>query len=155
MNNNLDLENYTKNNSQNELIIWEGNPSNWIHIWFYFLSTLLIPVFGIGLLLILWRYLDTRCHKIKITNERIVEEKGIFSVSYNELELYRVKDITQNQPFFLRIFSLSNIQLNTSDITNPVYVLKGIYNGLVVRQKLRKAIEIRRVLKNIRELDVN
>ncbi len=138
-----------------ETKIWTGVPSQWINFLFYLCCVPLSIVFGLGLLLALWKYYDTRLHKIMVTDQRIIEERGIFSVTTNEIELYRVKDITYEQPFFLRIFGLSNIVLITADHTSPTFVLKAIKNGKYIKEQLRLAVDIRRDLKRVRELDFN
>jgi len=36
----------------------------------------------------------------ELTEERFKERSGVFNIRYDELELYRIKDITFMQPFF-------------------------------------------------------
>lgn len=71
----------------------------------------------------------------------------------NELELYRVKDIKLNEPFFMRLVGLSNLVLITSDKTNPIFVIKGVKNGKLMRENLRIAVEERRDAKGVVERD--
>jgi len=136
-----------------EETIWEGNPSHWTSFPFYFISFLFIPLLGIGLIMGIWRYLTIRTWKIKITNQRIIEEKGVLSKTTNELELFRVKDLKLDQPFFLRLVGLSNIILMTSDRTNKRYLIEGVDNGKDLREKLRVSVEKRRDEKKVREVD--
>ena len=136
-----------------EETIWEGNPSHWTSFPFYFISFLFIPLLGIGLIMGIWRYLTIRTWKIKITNQRIIEEKGVLSKTTNELELFRVKDLKLDQPFFLRLVGLSNIILMTSDRTNKRYLIEGVDNGKEIREKLRVSVEKRRDEKKVREVD--
>ncbi len=138
---------------ENEEKIWEGTSSQWSNFFFYICCAILTLGYGVGLILALWKYLDTKYNKIKITNQRIVEEKGILSKIKNQLELYRVKDIILRQPLILRIFGLYNIILITSDSSNEKYILKGIENGDDIIEKLRIAVEKRRDLKGVREMD--
>ncbi|WP_405208504.1 PH domain-containing protein [Aquimarina sp. LLG6339-5] len=133
--------------------IWEGTPSQWMNFMFYLCCIFLIIAFGLGLILALWKFLDTKYNKVKITDQRIIERRGILSISTNQLELYRVKDIRLEQPLILRIFGLSNIELTTSDSTDPIYILKGIEDGSELIEKIRIAIDNRRDLKGVRELD--
>lgn len=133
--------------------IWEGTPSQWMNFMFYVCCSLLIVVFGLGLLLALWKYMDTRYNKLKITDQRIIEKRGILSITTNQLELYRVKDISLQQPLILRIFGLSNIILITSDNSNPLYLLRGIEEGSELIEKIRLAIDKRRDIKGVKELD--
>ena len=139
----------------NEKIIWKGTPSQWVNFNFYLLCFILSIVFGLGLLLAFWKYLDTKLNTIKITNERITEKRGILSKFTTESELYRVKDIQLIEPWFLRIFGLSNIYLITADHDTPLLILRGMENGEKLKEQLRLAIDIRRDLKKVRELDIN
>lgn len=132
--------------------LWKGSPSQWINFGTYvacfIFCWLIIPIF-----IALWRYLYTRNWTIEVTDQRIIEEKGVFSKATDELELYRVKDLRLEQPFFLRLVNCSNIVLNTSDRTNPVYTIRGIRNGKELREQLRIAVDRRRDAKGVRETD--
>ena len=80
---------------------------------------------------------------------------GIFSKTTNEVELYRVKDIKLIQPFWLRILGLSNIWLDSTDHSNPTILIKGIHNGSEIKEQLRMAVDIRRDIKGVKEVDFN
>jgi uncharacterized membrane protein YdbT with pleckstrin-like domain len=109
---------------------------------------LVIPIF-----IALWRFLVVKTWKIEITDQRLIEEKGVLSKKTDELELYRVKDIRLDQPFFLRLVGLSNVILVTSDRTNPIVRIPAITDGKNLREKLRAAVDIRRDKKRVRETD--
>lgn len=132
--------------------IWEGSPSQWINFGTYLLCFLLcwlvIPIF-----VALWQYLVVRTWKIKITDQRIIEEKGVLSKTTDELELYRVKDIRLDQPFLLRLVGLSNILMVTSDKTNKILKIPAIKDGKNLREQLRIAVDVRRDKKRVRETD--
>lgn len=138
-----------------EETIWEGHPSHWTNYIFYLCCAPLVLLYGLGLLLALWKYLDTMNNTLLITDQRIIEKRGILSKVTKELELYRVKDIQHVEPLFLRIFGLSSIVLVTMDHDNPTQTIKGIENGFEIKEKLRVSIEKRRDLKGVRELDVH
>lgn len=137
-----------------EKMIWEGSPAQWTNFSYYTLCILLTPIFGLGIIMAIWKYYDTKKNHLEITDQRIIEHKGIFSKTTNELELYRVKDIKHIQPFWLRIVGLSNIVLDTTDNSNPVLIIKGLINGKEIKEKLRIAVDIRRDIKGVREIDV-
>ncbi|MBU3025353.1 PH domain-containing protein [Zobellia galactanivorans] len=142
-----------KNNIMNEENIWKGSPSQWINFGFYLLCIPLTLVFGLGLLLAIWKYFDTHLHKFEITDQRILEHKGIFSKTTDEIELYRVKDLRHEQPFFLRLVGLSNIVLDTTDRSNPVLQMKGLAQGHLLKEQLRVAVDKRRDIKGVKEVD--
>jgi membrane protein YdbS with pleckstrin-like domain len=132
--------------------IWKGSPSQWTNFRTYVFCILfiwlLIPIF-----IALWRFLLVKTWKIEITDQRLIEEKGVLTKETAELELYRVKDIRLEQPFFLRLVGLSNIILATSDRTHSIVKIPAIKDGKNLREKLRVAIDARREKKKVRETD--
>jgi uncharacterized membrane protein YdbT with pleckstrin-like domain len=132
--------------------IWNGSPSQWTNFKTYVMCLLfcwlVIPIF-----IALWKFLIVKTWKIKITDERLIEEKGVLSKNTDELELFRVKDIRLDQPFFLRLVGLSNVILMTSDRTNPTVIIPAIKDGKNLREELRVAIDARRDKKRVRETD--
>jgi uncharacterized membrane protein YdbT with pleckstrin-like domain len=132
--------------------IWKGGPSQWTNFKTYVLCIvfgwLVIPIF-----IALWRFLLVKTWKIEITDQRLIEEKGVLSKKTDELELYRVKDIRLEQPFFLRVVGLSNIILATSDRTNSIVKIPAIKDGKNLRENLRVVIDARRDKKKVRETD--
>ncbi len=136
-----------------ERIIFKGNPSQIPNIGYYLLCIILAPLLGLGVIMFLVRYLETKYTKFEITNERIIQQNGVLSRRTNETELYRVKDIILDEPFFLRIFGLSNVLIVTSDRTSPLILVNAIENGGIIRRELREAVELRRDKKGVREMD--
>jgi uncharacterized membrane protein YdbT with pleckstrin-like domain len=80
--------------------------------------------------------------------------EGVFSKVTETLELYRVKDIEVRQPFFYRMLGVENIQVNTSDLSSPVILLEAIPKAVGLADKLRNQVEIIRVQKKVREIDL-
>lgn len=167
---------------EREQKIWKGISSQWVNLGLYLmcatLNVIIISVIiifknsetillakldyavilaglGISTILTLWQYYDTRVNIFDISSQRILEHKGIFSRITLELELYRVKDIIHEQPFLLRLLGLSNIVIYSSDLSTPQLKIKGIKDGVILKEKIRQAVEQRRDEKGIREIDVN
>ena len=136
-----------------EKTIYNGSPSQLSNIGYYALCLMLAPI-GIGIIMFIIRFLNTKFTNIEITDERVIEKSGILSRKTDETELYRIKDIRLDEPFFLRIFGLSNILLITADRTSPVISLSGIKNGESLKKDLRNLIEKRRDKKGVIERDV-
>jgi uncharacterized membrane protein YdbT with pleckstrin-like domain len=137
---------------EEERTLWEGRPSHVRDVPFHVLclltAWLVVPVFAS-----LRRYLSTRFHRYEVTTERIQITTGILSKHLEEIELYRVKDTSLQQPWFLRLFGLSNILIRTSDQTTPVVILAAVPNGRVLRENLRGCVEKQRDKTRTRELD--
>lgn len=132
--------------------IWSGTPSqvtnfgSFIGLGLFF--WLVFPLFAM-----LWRWLTVKNTKYELTTERLRTRHGVLSKKTDELELYRVRDYTFEQPFFLRLFSLGNVVLETSDRTHPQVTIKAVGNGDALRETLRTHVEACRVKKRVREVD--
>jgi uncharacterized membrane protein YdbT with pleckstrin-like domain len=98
-------------------------------------------------------FLQVKNHIYTITTERLIEEVGVLSKITDELELFRVKDITYVQPFSLRMFGCGNIILDTSDKSSPLLVIHAIKNARPVIELLRKNVQIMRKKRGVREID--
>jgi uncharacterized membrane protein YdbT with pleckstrin-like domain len=135
-----------------EKTIWEGTPSQVLNLRIYILCVLLcwlvVPIF-----IAIAKWLKLKCYKFEITTERIRITEGIFSKKIEELELYRVKDAKVIEPFWLRLFSLGNIVLTTSDRSHPRLIIPAVPDVRGLREKLRTHIERMRLKKGVREVD--
>jgi len=135
-----------------EKTIWEGTPSQVLNLKIYILCVLLcwlvVPIF-----IAITKWLKLKCNKFEITTERIRITEGVFSKKTEELELYRVKDARVIEPFWLRLFSLGNIVLTTSDRSHPTLVIPAVPDVRGLREQLRTHIERMRLQKGVREVD--
>ena len=132
--------------------IWKGSPSQWTNFGTY-VFCILFSLLVIPILIALWRFLVVKNWKIEITDQRLIEEKGVLSKTTDELELFRVKDIRLDQPFFLRLVGLSNVILETSDRSHSIVKIPAIKDGKNLREQLRTAVDLRRDKKRVRETD--
>ena len=153
-----------------ESSLWKGHTSQWVHFWYYLFCVLLIiaalvgiPFTGglsaigivvpFGMWLVRWWMTKTTAYEL--TTQRLKISSGILNRKLDELELFRVKDYSMNQPFFLRMVSLGNLTLVTSDASSPTVNISAIPNVEDVREKLRTAVQNERDRKRVRELDVD
>jgi uncharacterized membrane protein YdbT with pleckstrin-like domain len=88
-----------------------------------------------------------------LTDERLITKEGIFFRRTNNLEIYRVKDITIEEPLLLRIFGLGNIIIDTSDRSTPNIVIDGVAKVGAVLEVIRLCTEKERRKRGARELD--
>ena len=139
---------------QNEQLLWQGKPSHWLNFWTYdfclLFCWLILPIF-----IALWSAIKLKCIRYEVTSERLKVYSGVFNRNLDELELYRVRDYTLQQPFFLRLFGRANLHLVTSDTSSKNLALMGIAHGQEVREQLRSAVETRRVQRQVRTLDMD
>lgn len=118
----------------------------------YFGVIKLIYIYSIFKMLKTW--LVTNSHKYQLTTQRLKETEGIFSRTTNELELFRVRDMTFSEPVALRMVGCADIILNTTDKTTPVVVLHGLKNARPVMEMLRKNVDAMRTAKGVRDIEM-
>jgi uncharacterized membrane protein YdbT with pleckstrin-like domain len=90
--------------------------------------------------------------KYELFKDRLVVKEGVFTNRINFLELYRVKDYSVYQSFFMKLFNMMSIQLITSDKSTPILYIKGIPKSEVFNL-IREYVEDQRRLKGVREFD--
>ena len=133
--------------------VWSGSPSQILNLPVFVvcgvLFFLVIPIF-----IALWKWLVLRNTRYELTSERLKIRQGVLNKELDELELYRVRDYKLEQPLVLRIFSLGNITLRTSDTSHPYIVLRAIHEGEHVRELIRKYVEECRIKKRVLPLDL-
>ena len=160
-----------------EEIIWEGTSSQITNLRAFLICVLSVAAIAVGAVWVsrtvgeLWltvlvavvvvvpasvacrKWLAVRFKKYTLTTERLRIETGIFSKRIEELELYRVKDTTYLQPFFLRLFDLGHIVLTTSDRSSPMVIIAAVPEVRERREQIRRCVEARRDTKRVREVD--
>ncbi len=153
-----------------ERVIFSGSPSGVVNLGAYVLSavaaiaivagSILSQVLPLGLLALApvayagWAWLYNRSRVYEITSERIRLRQGIFTRQTEELELYRVEDMTVVEPFLYRMFGVGNIVLMTNDTSHPTLTLVAVRGLSQVREDLRKAVEERREKKRVRVTEI-
>jgi uncharacterized membrane protein YdbT with pleckstrin-like domain len=135
-----------------EEAIWSGTPSQVVNfgtfIVYGLFFWLVFPLFAM-----LWKWLGIKNTKYELTNQRFRTRYGILNKKMDDLELYRVKDYRVDNPLFLRMFSLGNIILQTSDKSSPVVTISAVPNAEELVEKIRTCVEARRDHKRVREVD--
>ena len=101
--------------SEDEKTICSGSPSQVLNLKSFTLSFIVIAAIVAGYILfkdkiklpvwilalnaipfisMLWKFLQVKCLKYELTNERIKIFSGVFNRTIEEIELYRVKDLS-------------------------------------------------------------
>ena len=85
-----------------------------------------------------------------MSDDRIFCEKGLLSVKFEEILLYRVRDISMKITLGQRIFGVGSILLQSSDKTSPVLELKNIKNPREVNEMIHRQVEEIKVQRRMR-----
>lgn len=143
---------------ESEQTICEVSPSQILNLKPFFFSTLAMAAIvtaailtGTDLLLIalvlplgyaVWKYLEIKYTRLKITTERIIIREGVLSKKTNETELYRVRDSSIEEPFFYRIFGCGNIMIYTTDEAEATLKLPAYKKPHWLKDQVRNYSEI-------------
>jgi len=112
-------------------------------------AVLVVPIF-IGL----WIVLVVKNTRYTLTSERMMLTTGVLNRKTDNLELYRVTDLTLSQSFFQRLVGIGNIHLVSTDRTTPTLDIRGVRQHTHIADTLRDLSEKLRHRRGQREFDV-
>jgi membrane protein YdbS with pleckstrin-like domain len=112
----------------------------------------LYVIAAIPLVIIGWKYLVLANTRYELTTQRLRTRTGVLN---KHLELYRVRDYRLEQPFYLRMFALANIRLESSDRSTPSILLRAVPRGERVREDIRTYVEEARRRRGVRDIEVD
>lgn len=87
--------------------------------------------------------------KYRLTEEKLLINTGVLSIKEEEVQLYRIMDVTLKRSFWQRLFNVGTIHCCSGDKTTPEFDIKDIKNPSEVKEILSKNIEIQRDKKRI------
>ncbi|MBO7458430.1 MAG: PH domain-containing protein [Paludibacteraceae bacterium] len=135
----------------NKKIIYEGSPSQVVNLGSILLGIIFCWLF-VPLVMMIARILKTRCTRTTISSTEIISERGVFSKTTDEVLLARVTDVRLSQPFWLRVFGMSNLYVTTTDVTTNLLSIRGVKNGKQIWCELREAVAEQR--RNVHEQEI-
>lgn len=163
------------NQEPEEILVWRGTPSQWTNFGTYVFclvlaaaivaayyvvppehqSPLILAGLGVPALWIIGRWIATRCNRYEITSERVKITTGLLSRHTTELELYRVRDYSIIEPFWLRLVGCGTIVLATSDRTNSKVALHAVPGAASLKDQIRTHTERMRQRRGVRDLEID
>lgn len=135
-----------------EAIVWQASKGQISRLGTYLVCALTCWL-AVPLLYAGWTWLATRLIRYELTTQRLRVRTGVVSHRTDEVELYRVKDFTLEEPWLYRLTGTGNVILETSDRTTPRVVLEAIPRPHALRDALRDTVEHIRVAKGVRGID--
>lgn len=97
---------------------------------------LLPVVIGVFLLINVWY--KTHSVRYRLTTQRFFVTKGLIGKHVEELELFRIKDITLRQGALQRMLGLGTITILSTDDTNPQIEIAGIKTPYEIKDRIRE-----------------
>ncbi len=79
--------------------------------------------------------------KYAVSDDRIFTEVGLLNVKYEEINLYRVRDLTLSINLWQRIFRVGSIIVHSADKTNAHLEIKNVKNPKQVKELIYHSVE--------------
>ena len=76
-----------------------------------------------------------------ISEDRLFQATGILNLKYEEILLYRIRDITLSRSFGQRIFGVGSITVTSSDKSRPVLVIQNVKDAPAVKELIHQQVE--------------
>ena len=119
-------------------------------------GTLLLCLVGVGLIIVLVRWLQALATTYEVTDQRLILRRGLIMKTVDEIELYRIKDVRLDYSLLNQLADIGTITLTSTDRTtgDTVFVLKDVPMARERREGLRGLVERARQRRGVREFDV-
>ncbi len=111
-------------------VMFKNNPLGFI------VCLILIPVGGLGLLILLTWHLKNKASKLSVNDNEILFEKGLLSKERSEVNLASVRTTKVKQSFFNRIFGVGTIEIYTAG-DSPEIIASGMPDPNKIREFIK------------------
>jgi len=117
-------------------ILYEANPSMFrMYPFGTVLAVLLIPV-GVGILLLLYWYLQTKADHLIIKTDEVVWTHGLINKQYTEVNMSSIRTVRVSQSLLQRVLNAGDIAIFTAG-DEPELVIKGLPNPEEIREHIK------------------
>ena len=132
-----------------EQLIFEVRPTYRAYVGLMIWGVLLF-VFVIGIFLLIRAWYRVSSTRYRLTTQRLFVQTGLIAKKLEEVELFRVKDVTLHQGILQRLLGVGNVVVLSSDDTTPRLELAGISNPIDVKEQIRNAFRAARQREGMR-----
>ena len=135
--------------TQDESTIFELKPAYRAYLGLLVWGVLLAPV-GVGLILLARAWYLVASTRYRLTTQRLFAQTGLIAKHLEEVELFRVKDVTLRQGVLDRLLGVGTVTVLSTDDTAPELELAGIRDPLAAKEALRTAFRAARQREGLR-----
>jgi membrane protein YdbS with pleckstrin-like domain len=108
---------------------------------------------GLGLLVLAPKAIANQGCKYRLTTQRLVLATGLVARRVEEIELYRVKDVTVSQGFLGRLLGFGTVIVHGNDSSTPRLTLSPINNPTRIKEQIRDASRRSRRTEGVRSIE--
>jgi uncharacterized membrane protein YdbT with pleckstrin-like domain len=125
-----------------ERVMYRARISVW-SLWpLILLGLVLLPVYGIGLLLWLWAWTVYSTTELAITNKRVIAKTGLIQRRTIEMFLEKIESIQVDQSVLGRLFNFGSVVISGTGVHSAPF--KSISDPLSLRKNFMMAADARR-----------
>ena len=88
--------------------------------------------------------------KYAISDDRLFQTTGLLNQTYEEILLYRVRDLTMTRTFGQLIFGVGTIKVSSSDKSNPDLYIYNVKDPVAVKELLHQQVEDVKIRRRMR-----
>lgn len=103
-------------------------------------------------LCLLYRFIYLRRTEYLISGEQIIYRHGVFTRSYDYMELYRVVDFREHRSFLQQLSGLKTVSVYSGDRMTPKLNICGVENKVSLVASIRERVENAKQQKRIYEI---
>ena len=92
--------------------------------------------------------------KYSLSDDRLFMEKGLFTTTLDEVQLYRVRDVRVVRTLGQKIFGVGTVHLISSDKSCPDLPLESIKNSVDVKETIVELVNKARVANQVRSSEL-
>lgn len=111
---------------QNEKVLMVAHPS-WLNfLWIIIFGVLLIPLFFIGVAMLLYALINVKTTALVVTNQRVIMKTGWLSQSISEVRINDIRGVNLQQTIWQRIVSTGTVIVGTAATGGAEIVMVGV-----------------------------
>ena len=118
--------------TKDEVVQYEGRISLWSLTHLIVLGVLLLPLYGVGLILLAMAFIRYKTTELAFTNKPVIAKFGFISRQTVELYIPKVESIQVHQGILGRIFNYGSLII--SGAGNPQAPIPGISDPMAFRR---------------------
>jgi len=124
-----------------EEILWAGKPAPETMYGAYLTGIPLIPLLGLGLLVIVGAYLNRQNTDYVVTDKSVYKKTGVLSRSVSEVEYEKVQNTSFSVGVVGRYLGYGNVDISTAGGSGVEMSLRGVSDPQDVQKRLSRRVK--------------
>lgn len=125
-----------------EIVVYRAEISLWSVGHLIFFGVILLPVFGLGLVFLVWAFIRYKTTEFAVTDKRLIAKTGLISRSTVEMFLDKVESLHVEQSVLGRMLDFGTVSIRGTGATEEP--IKNISAPLALRKQFMQAADLYR-----------